>query len=419
MGKGPQGASADPADVAEQNRVRQAAVHFPLAGDRDNGLGTVRVIDWGRGGLTARMTLAGPVAHTMGADQEIEATIRTVRLCGDCHQSTADGPLMVELVLNELHQISGASYTLALAIADKMAHGCLPRLEGRSVVATGQVLNDGGIDSVGRIAEKLEVVKQALARASLATPLLVLPRANLDRLTETEQHLLGDLIAAGTRCEGVAALADMDAAWPPELRAEPQRAVAAPPSLRRPWLALPVIAVLVVLSGATLHWMQEGSSHCGQLSADSDLVARCWGPLPLTLGAECRVEHLGGYRPWRPCESGTCLAGMDQFRLVLQSAADGWLYAFHLDATDQVLEDLWSAQAPRRVRSGETIRLPAAGRTYRIDGRSPNEHFFALLTRRPLPESTASGADSAVLAEVVDHWAERFTICREPVALGR
>lgn len=181
-------------------------------------------------------------------------------------------------------------------------------------------------------------------------------------------------------------------------------------------VVLLVIAGLSVLGGAVLYRMQATPSHCGELSADRDLVARCWRPLPLALGAECRVAHQGGYRPWRPCETGTCLAGSDQFRLVLEPVADGWLYAFHLDATDQVLEDLWSEQAPRRVRSGETIRLPAAGRSYHIDGRSAEERFFGLLTRRPLPEPAASEAGGAMLTELVGRWAERFAICRDPVA---
>lgn len=418
MGKGTQGASADPADVTKHNRVRKASVHFPLAGNCDQGLGSVRVIDWGRAGLNARMTLTGPKAHKMGADEEIEATIRTERLYGGCHPSTTDGPLMVELLLNELQQVSGASYTLALAIADKIARGCLPRLNGCSVVATGHVRSNGRIDSVGRIAEKLEVVKQTLARESFVTPLLVLPRANLDALTEEEQRLLNDLIAAGTRCEGVAALDDMNAAWPPEPISGPDQAVVMSLSLGWRRILLLALSVLVVLSGTALYQMHQALRPCGQLSVDSVLVARCWGPLPLTLSAECRIEHQGGYRPWRPCESGTCLAGSDQFRLVLQPAADGWLYAFHLDATDLVLEDLWSEQVPRRVRSGETIRLPSAGRTYRIDGRSAEERFFGLLTRRPLPESTSSEVNSTILAELMAHWAERFATCRDPVAFG-
>lgn len=424
MGKGAQHAFADPADVTERNPVRQASVLFPLAGNRDRGLGTVRVIDWGRAGLSTRMTLAGPIAHKMGLDEEIEATIRAERLYGGCPPGTTEGPLMVELVLNELHQVSGASYTLALAIADKLTRGCLPRFTDRSIVVTGHVRSDGGIDAVGRIAEKLEIVKQALERGSIVAPMLVLPRANLDLLTAGEQQRLSDLIAAGTRCEWVAALEDMDAAWPAELPSVSDQAVVVPVlsrmvSSRMGWvIAWLVIGVLVVLSSVMVYQRQQAASLCDQLSTNRDVVARCWQPLPLILGAECRFEHQGGYRPWRLCESGTCLTGSDQFRLVARPAADGWLYAFHLDATDRLLEDLWPRQAPQWVRSGETIRLPLAGRTYHIDGRSAEERFFGLLTRRQLPDSTSSKASSTMLAEFMDHWAERFVMCRDSVAFG-
>lgn len=423
MGKGAQLTSADPADVTEQPRVRQASVLFPLAGSRDQGLGAVRVIDWGRAGLSTRMTLSGPVAHKMGVDEEIEATIRAERLYGGCYPGTTEGPLMVELVLNELHHVSGASYTLALAIADKLTRGCLPRLTGRLVVATGHVRSDGRVDAVGRIAEKLEVVKHALERASIAAPTLVLPQANLDLLTAGEQRLLSDLIAAGARCEWVAALEDMDAAWPAEPQSVSDQAVA-PESSRMVssrmgwvivWLA---IGVLVVLISVMVYQRHQAASLCGQLSTEREVVARCWQPLPLILAAECRFEHQGGYRPWRLCESGTCLTGADQFRLVARPAAEGWLYVFHLDATDRLLEDLWPQQTPQWVRSGETIRLPLAGRTYHIDGRSAEERFFGLLTRRQLPESTFSEASSTMLAEFMDRWAERFVMCRDSAAFG-
>lgn len=421
MGKGAQRAFADHADVNEQPRVRQASVWFPLAGSRDQGLGAVRVIDWGRTGLGTRMTLTGPVAHKMGVDEEIEATIRAERLYGGCHPGTTAGPLMVELVLNELHQVSGASYTLALAVADKLTRGCLPRLTGRSVIATGHVRSDGRIDAVGRIAEKLEVVTQALEQGSIVAPMLVLPQANLDLLTAEEQRLLSALTAAGTRCEWVATLEDMDAAWPMEPRSVSDQAMA-PESSRMAssrtawvvaWLA---IGVLVVPSSVMVYQRHQAASLCGQLSMEQEVVAHCWRPLPLILTAECRFEHQGGYRPWRLCASGTCLTGSDQFRLVARPAAEGWLYVFHLDATDRLLEDLWPQQTPQWVRSGETIRLPLAGRTYHIDGRSAKERFFGLLTRRQLPESTFSEASSTMLAEFMERWAERFVLCRDSAA---
>jgi len=168
------------------------------------------------------MTLAGPCAHELRKDDEIEDTIRTERLCGGCRSAVADGQLMVELVVADGAQICGASYTLALALADKLARGCLPRLADRTLIASGQVRHDGTITVVGRLAEKLDALERALTQRPIAAPPLVLPRGNPDALT-TDEQLLQGLIAAGVRCEGVAALADMGSGWPPEPSAASRR----------------------------------------------------------------------------------------------------------------------------------------------------------------------------------------------------
>lgn len=417
MGKGAQGKFADHADVAKKNGVRKAAVHFPLAGNGGEDLGTVRVIDWGREGPSNRMTLTGPVAHKIGVDDAIEATVRTERLCGGGQPGPMRGPLMVELAPDSLNQISGASYTLALAIADKIARGCLPRLDDCTVIASGKVRSDGKIDAVGRIKEKLHVIKQALEAGALVTPILVLPRANLEALALEEQQLLNELVAAGVRCEGVAALEEMNAAWPSQQSSGREQMAHVLPTFRKGWIILLVIASVLGLSVSLLFYqMNRVTDACRQLSSHPEIVARCWEVLPLQLDAEYRVEYQGGYRPWRAGESGTCLTVSDQFRLVLQPAADGWLYVFHLDTTDWVLDHLWPERAPRRVRSGETIRLPSTGRSYHIDGRAKSENFFALLTRQPLPAGTVKGSPSTELAEFLERWAERFVLCHAPTA---
>ena len=202
MVKGAPSSIGTAANVSTAADVRQASVQFPLAGDLDAGLGNVRVIDWNRPGLSARMTQTGPIAHQLGLDEEIETTIRTERMCGGCPASATDGQLMVEVMLGKRQSISGSSYTLALALADKIARGSLPLLADRTIVASGHVQRNGQVAPVGRLAEKLEVIARALARATISAPLLILPQANLAALTDAEQRLLDAVIAAGARSEG-------------------------------------------------------------------------------------------------------------------------------------------------------------------------------------------------------------------------
>lgn len=403
---------------------REALVRFPVAGDPELGLAGVRVIDWGQPALGARMTRAGPGANALGKDEEIEAAIRTERLYGGCRSAAPDGQLMVELLLADGQQISGRSYTLALVLAAQLARGCLPLLAGRCVIASGRVERDGAISPVGQMAEKLAAVGRALAEGAIAAPVLILARANLERLTSDEQGALRALTAGGLRYLSLTSLAELGPVWPPELLP-----VARPPPSpgRRSWGRPPVLPVAVAgavaltlgLASVAVYLVQRTPATCAGLSSDPAVIARCWEPLPLTLQAACRVERQGGYRPWRPCPSGTCLAVADQFRLELTPGARGWLYVFHLDAVDQVLEDLGPGAAQQPVRPGEPLVLPSAGKTYHVDGRAAQEHFYALLTMRPINGLHVPGdAPRAALREFLDTVAERFMVCRDPLPPG-
>lgn len=418
MVKGAPSSIGTAANVSTAADVRQASVQFPLAGDLDAGLGNVRVIDWNRPGLSARMTQTGPIAHQLGLDEEIETTIRTERMCGGCPASATDGQLMVEVMLGKRQSISGSSYTLALALADKIARGSLPLLADRTIVASGHVQRNGQVAPVGRLAEKLEVIARALARATISAPLLILPQANLAALTDAEQRLLDAVIAAGARSEGVAALSDFTADWPSSARAATALEMPRERAVNRRWIVLPVLGVCVLLGMLVLYQTGQSTDACARLPLQPDSATDCWEALPLSLQAECRLAHRGGYRPWRRCASGTCLAGADQFRLLLRPAADGWLHVFHLDTTDALLEDLWPDRKPRQVYAGESLRLPGSNRTYRIDGRSSQEHFFALLSRHPIPESSGSDAFAAELLTLLAKRGEQLTICRERIAYG-
>ena len=389
-------------------QARQGKVLFPLVGDRERGLGGVRVIDWGQSGLGSRMTQTGPTAHRLGKADEIEATIRSARLCSSCRSAAPDSVLMVELVLEAGQQITGTSYTLALALADLLARDCLPRLAGRTLVASGHVRADGAIAAVGRLAEKLEAIEQALQREQIPAPLLVLPQANLEQLGDTEQRLLDALTAVGTQVRGIAGLAALGPEWPAlgSRRRPSGRAAGA----RRTWLAAAAaLAAIAVLGGVALgRWTDHG---CAAAASDPRTLERCTTPLPLELAAECRFAQRGGYRPWRGCADHSCLAERDQFRLLLRPGADGWLHVFHLERSDRTLEVLWPDRTPRRVRSGETIRLPETGRAYQLDGRADQEAFFALLLRDPLPDAFSGEAD-AQLMQLLDARAVGLRICR-------
>jgi hypothetical protein len=244
---------------------------------------------------------------------------------------------MVELVVAEGAQVCGASYTLALVLADKLARGCLPRLAGRNLIASGQVKRDGAVVPVGRMAEKLAALAHALAQRPQAAALLVLAREHLAALTSEEQRLLQGLIASGLQCVGVATLAEMGSGWPPEAHSEPGPNLF--PSPWRGWLrkrrgavtgaldwSKPVLrpgwrkprlaaALMTLLLGGLLILYSMLSGPCSRLSADPAVIERCWGSLPVTFGADCGVAHRNGDRSPRHCPSGTCLAAADAFSL--------------------------------------------------------------------------------------------------------
>ena len=413
---------------------RHALVHFPLAGDREHGLAAVRVIDWGQPGYYTRMTLAGPTAHELRKDEEIEATIRTERLCGGCRPAVPDGQLMVELVAADGAQVCGASYTLALVLADKLARGCLPRLAGRSLIASGQVKRDGAVVPVGRMAEKLAALARALEQRPIAAPLLVLARENLAALTTEEQSVLRGLIASGVQCVGVAALVDMGSDWPPEPRSEPGpdpfaspwrgwfrkrrgaivgaldwRKPVPRPGWRKPRLAAALVTLLI---GGLLILYSMLSGPCSSLSSDPAIIERCWGSLPVTFSGDCSVEHQNGDRPPRHCPSGTCLAADDTFSLEVRPAAAGWLYVYYADAQSPVFADLRPDPRPWLVHKDQRLPLTLPARINPPVGRPAQGRFFAVLTRAPLP--AADGAAQPVLNEFLDVAAEEFVLCGDP-----
>jgi hypothetical protein len=424
--------------VTKQPGPRHALVHFPLAGAGKHDLAAVRVIDWGQPGSYTRMTLAGPCAHELRKDDEIEGTIRTERLCGGCRSAVADGQLMVELVVADGAQICGASYTLALALADKLARGCLPRLADRTLIASGQVRHDGTIAVVGRLAEKLDALERALTQRPIAAPLLVLPRGNLDALTTDEQQLLQGLIAAGVRCEGVAALADMGSDWPPEPPAASRRdppppgwrvrrrtldrtgAVGrptTPPVLTatnvsgwpKPW---PAAAVVTALIGSVLALYYLLAGPCASPSVDPAIIARCWGPLPVALLAKCRLEHGNGDRPARRCPSGTCLAADDEFSLEAKPTASGWLSVYYDDGAAEGLQDLRPQRRPWPVLGGQRLPLTLPERVNPPAVRPLEGRFVAVLTRAPLP--SANGTTQLLLRELLSAVGEEFVLCGDP-----
>ncbi|WP_295389546.1 hypothetical protein [uncultured Thiodictyon sp.] len=398
--------------MTRQPGPRHALVYFPLAGDLDHGLAAVRVIDWDQPGSYTRMTQAGPCAHELRKDDEIEGIIRTERLCGGCRSAATTGQLMVELVVADGAQVCGASYTLALALADKLARGCLPRLAGWTVIASGVVKRDGSIGAVGRIDEKLAALEYALTRQPLAKPLLVLARDNLDALTTDERQRLRGLIAAGVQCVGVAALADMRPDWPRGRIPPPpwwrrllngrRRAMAAVLGWRWQWLTVIIVTVAILYY---LWW-----SPCGALSTDPAIIERCWAPQPVALRIDCSVQHLNGERTPRHCPSGTFLSEDDQFSLEVKPSAPGWLYVYYLDAAGQALDDLRPDGKPWPVLTGQRLPVTLPDRISSSAGRPANGRFLAVLTSKPLPE----GAPAALLKPFLEAVAEEFVLCGDP-----
>ncbi|WP_295451389.1 hypothetical protein [uncultured Thiodictyon sp.] len=401
-----------------------ALIYFPLAGDLEQGLAAVRVIDWGQLGSYTRLTQAGPRAHELHKDDEIEGTIRSERLCGGCRSGGATGQLMVELVVADGAQICGASYTLALALADRIARGCLPRLAGRMVIASGVVKRDGAIAAVGRMDEKLAALACELTRRPLAAPLLVLAQDTLDALTTDERQRLQGLIAAGVQCEGVAALAHMGSDWPPETAPGPDswwrrlltswRRLARQPvpavttARGRSWRVRAAVLVIALIGGLLV----RPPIGCDRLSTDPATIERCWAPRPVILRADCAVQHQSGERTPRHCPSGTFLSAEDGFSLEVRPAAAGWLYVYYLDEAGGVLEDLRPNRKPWPVLAGQTLPLILPGRISSSAGRPANGRFFAVLTREPLP--ALEGAPAADLKQFLDAVADEFVLCGDP-----
>ncbi len=424
---------------------RHAAVHFLLAGDPERGLAAVRVIDWGQAGSYTRMTLAGPAAHELGKDEEIESTIRAERLCGGCRPRHPDGQLMVELEVGEGQQLCGGSYTLALALADKRARGCLPRLEGRMLIASGRVKRDGSVVAVGRLADKLAALQQALARRPGADPLLILARGNLEGLSAEERGLLDDLGAAGLGCAGVASLAELGPDWAP-CRA-PDRASNAedeavrdpsPPGRGVPGLLDGIrsrtggltaalgwalhglgrvphgagLAALVLLTVAVLavhpQGLGTGADPCASPPEDPEVLAYCLGlPPPQVLG-ECWHERPGGEASWRPCPSGAPLAESDRLRLQITSAERGFIHIFHLNGSAPRLID----QKP--LRADETITWPLPGRLGRAPCGAAKERVFVVAASERLPGlDVQTGSSWSIDRESLERIAEPFVVCRD------
>jgi len=410
-----------------------ALIYFLLAGDPEHGLAAVRVIDWGQLGSYTRLTQAGPRAHELHKDDEIEGTIRSERLCGGCRSGGSAGQLMVELVVPDGAQLCGASYTLALALADRIARGCLPRLAGRTVIASGVVKRDGAIAAVGRMDEKLAALACELARRSLAAPLLVLAQDNLDALTTDERQRLQGLNAAGVQCEGVAALALMGSDWPPETGPGPHAwwhrwligwrrlaswPVSAVTTVRgRIWrvptavLVIVLIVLIALIGGFSIRYCVPPRG-CATLSTDPATIERCWASLPVTLRVDCAVQHQNGERAPRHCPSGTFLSAEDEFSLEVRPAAAGWLYVYYVDAGDPAFIDLRPNGQPWPVLAGQTLPLTLPERISAAAGRPANGRFFAVLRPEPLP--APEGAPATALQALLDVAAEQFVLCGDP-----
>lgn len=402
----------------------EALVRFPLVGGQAAGLAMVKVLSWGRVARGDRFTKAGGNAHDLGKAEEIEAIVRAERLYGHQDPQREHPEHVVELELPAGTRLSGTSYGLALALADRGARGGLPNPGGRALIASGHVEHDGRISAIGGLQAKLSLIAQHLGNDEhLAAPVLMLPRANVERADASESAALAALTARGVAVIALERLDDArlaaDPGGPfalpladharPGTEAAPRRAWTRISAAR--WLLAAAMAGVGLLAFAGVRLLDADRQACAAADADSTAAARCWQVAGLDAALECRWAEGDGWSPWQPCSSGECLGPRDKFRLRLSPSRDGWLYAWHRDDDDATTTSLLPSHAHIPVRGGASVLIPEQGQSMQWSGDARYERFFALLSARPIAPMT--GPDAPLVRARLTPIAQQLLICHD------
>ncbi len=140
--------------------------------------------------------LKGPIKVVAGVDDEAARRIIGATRHEETDERAANG--VIALFSNPL--FGGASFGLALAIADKMTRFGAYQ-EQRQIVATGRIPADGcgSVETIGEFEAKLELIEQNVTD----TYLFVFPGQNLKGLSKSIQHRLDALEAKGIQWHAI------------------------------------------------------------------------------------------------------------------------------------------------------------------------------------------------------------------------
>ena len=393
---------------------RQFEVAFPYVSDDRAGIGKVRVIDWGRPVCGGQITKAGPRVYELGKTAEVERIARTERAYGaaPAARARADPELVVDFVLPPGTHLTGESYGLALAIADRMARGSWRDAMQGGVFASGILERDGSVRAVGALTAKLHAVAAQAKGAGMESLTVIVPAENFDLPDDALGEAVALLKTLGARVLLARHLAAPVGEGPASARPAPLDKPRLWRREHKAWLILLAVAAGIAVSIRALTLPTD----CQRL-ADPHARLRCLGAVPPQVELQCRTHINGGYTLWRACSSQSCLGPMDKFRLRISSDRGGWLYAWHLDESTWALTDLGPGAGAMPIRQGEPVLLPKPGLSFQWHGDNPEERFYALVTQAPgnwpLSLTEADTADAIGLRAALTQVAAQVRICHD------
>ncbi|MCP4702161.1 MAG: DUF4384 domain-containing protein [Gammaproteobacteria bacterium] len=319
----------------------------------------LRVAVFPRGDGHRHLLRCGPKAKPR--EMEIEKLLSGVRF--QEKEQVSERPVSVNFEGNG--EVTGASYTLALAVADRSARFCANLAKLPPLIATGVVdANDLSIRCVDDFPEKLRLIRDALGRGEVKRESLFLyPAANGENAEDAKK--LAELKKSGLQLRPLRHLDDIGELWGRQNSGLTKKTGSGFWTL---------IITLLLFAGVWLVFTLFDN----RPSADI--------PKPLPLQVRYSYQSASEkYEIERELRNGAKLRTKDRFKLRFTAQQKGSVYILHWSANGEVNELMEMSGFGNAVTAGSTYELPGEGRSFYLDETTGAETVYAMAFAKPHP----------------------------------
>lgn len=376
----------------------EAQVYFPVTCSVEPALIMVTVTNWrrNRSGRYSDFTEVGPIAYRLNLHEAIEIIVRTERSHGVVKPGNARSEVTVELTDKDVPPISGKSYYLAVALADRRARNMLPYLRGATIVASGVVDEHGSVTKIEGLEQKSQIVAEAIDHGRLkGTVYFFVPRLNVN-MSPGEATWLKRLHDRGVIVNPVENIREIGvksfSRWPPIVTCA-------------------IVSLSIVLSGVAVYYVSNivdsGEAEC------SGEGTSCWSALPITVITQCKYYRHGYYTIWQDCETPSVVGVNDKYRFKVVSREPGYIYAWHKDLASKSLFDIVTDGTERYRKADVVEYIPPAGASFELGGSDSKEDYYFILTNKKISELqylTGYQLFKSALHPIIDRLSEMRTI---------